>query len=144
MPIDLEFVHHGVGVLYLCHDALTGGELSEANERLLASPDQVRGLRFALVDLRRVTSLEATTDELRSFATQDRRIAAYASTGLLVAVVAEELLGYGLTRMWQAFADGIGWETEVFRSGAAAEAWVRVTLKEKFDVELTTESKLLP
>jgi hypothetical protein len=144
MPVDLEFIHRGVGLLYLCDDPLTGREMSEANERLLASPEEVRGVRFALVDMRRITALEASTDELRAFAEQDRRIAAFASTGLLVAVVAEQLLAYGLTRMWEAFAIEIGWETQAFRAGAAAEAWIRTRLKEKFDIELATESKLLP
>ena len=144
MPVDLEFIHGGAGVLLLCRDVVRGREMNEANELLLGSADRIRDLRFALVDMRRATSVEASTDEIRFFAYQDRRIAAVTPSGLLVAVVAEQPLAYGLARMWEAFADEIAWETQAFWSGAAAETWLRMRVKEKFKVELAVESKLLP
>jgi hypothetical protein len=39
--------------------------------------------------------------------------------------------------MWEAFIEEIGWETKIFPSLAEAQDWVRIRVKEKFQVELS-------
>ena len=40
-------------------------------------------------------------------------------------LVAPADVAFGLARMWEILAEGIGWQTQVFREPAAAEAWAR-------------------
>jgi hypothetical protein len=61
----------------------------------------------------------------------------YAVPGLLVAVVAERNVVFGLTRMWEVFVEGIGWEIKIFPSMAEAQSWIRTRAKEKFQLELS-------
>jgi len=68
---------------------------------------------------------------------QDRQIASYAVPGLLVALVAERNVIVALARMWEAFIEGIGWETKIFPSIAEAQEWIRIRVKEKFQLELS-------
>ena len=67
---------------------------------------------------------------------QDRQIASYAVSGLLVALVAKRNTVFALARMWEAFIEGIGWETKIFPSLAEAQHWVRSRVKEKFQLDL--------
>ena len=68
---------------------------------------------------------------------QDRHIASYAVEGLLIALVAEQSTALGLARMWQAFVEGIGWETKIFPSRAAAETWIGTRVKAKFKLDVS-------
>jgi hypothetical protein len=39
--------------------------------------------------------------------------------------------------MWEAFVEGIGWETKIFPSRAEAETWIRTRVKGKFNLDVT-------
>ena len=56
--------------------------------------------------------------------------------GLLVALIAEQGAVLGLARMWEAFVEGIGWETKIFPTLAEAETWVRDRVKAKFKLDI--------
>jgi hypothetical protein len=137
MPIQLEFLHEGLGVIYRCEGALGLQHFSVANDQLLASPERIRKLKYALID---AVSMEPTffsPSEMDGIVLQDCQIASYAVPGLLVALVAEQDVVFALARMWEAFIEGIGWETKIFPSIAPAQDWVRIRVKEKFLVELS-------
>jgi hypothetical protein len=74
--------------------------------------------------------------EIDGIVLQDRQIASYAVSGLLVALVAEQNVVFALARMWEAFIEEIGWETKISPSMAEAQEWVRIRVKEKFQLEL--------
>jgi hypothetical protein len=137
MPIQLEFLHEGLGVVYRCEGTLGLQHFAVANDRLLASPERMRKLKYALID---AVSMEPTIfspSGMESSVLQDRQIASYAAPGLLVALVAERNVVLALARMWEVFIEGIGWETKIFPSIAEAQDWVRIRVKEKFRVELS-------
>ena len=136
MPIQLEFVHDGLGVIYRCKGTLGLQHFSVANDQLLAAPERMRKLKYALID---AVSMEPTIfspSEMESIVLQDRQIASYAAPGLLVAVVVERNVVFALARMWEAFIEGIGWETKIFPSITEAQDWVRIRVKEKFHLDI--------
>jgi hypothetical protein len=136
MPIQLEFSHDGLGVIYRCEGTLGLQDFSVANDQLLASPERIRKLKYAVVD---AVSMEPTffsASEMDSIVLQDRQIASYAVPGLLVALVAERNVVFALARMWEAFIEGIGWETKIFPSITEAQDWVRIRVKEKFHLDI--------
>ncbi len=47
MPIQLEFVHDGLGVIYRCEGTLGLQHFSVANDQLLAAPERMRKLKYA-------------------------------------------------------------------------------------------------
>jgi hypothetical protein len=137
MPIQLEFTDDGAGVIYRCKGALGLQHFSIANDRLLASPDRIRKLKYILADTASMEAQVFSPSEMDGIVWQDRQIASYAVSGLLVAVVAERNVVFGLARMWEAFIEGIGWETRIFPSIAEAQSWIRTRAKEKFHLELS-------
>jgi hypothetical protein len=96
-----------------------------------------RKLKYALIDAGSMEPTFFSPSEMDSIVLQDRQIASYAVTGLLVALVAERNVVFAFARMWEAFIEGIGWETKIFPSLAEAQDWVRIRAKEKFQVELS-------
>ena len=137
MPIQLEFVHDGLGVIYRCKGTLGLQHFSVANDQLLAAPDRIRKLKYAVIDAALMEPTFFSPSEMDGIVLQDLQIASYAVPGLLVALVAERNVVFALARMWEAFIEGIGWETKIFPSLAEAQDWVRIRAKEKFQVELS-------
>ena len=137
MPIQLEFVHDGLGVIYRCKGTLGLQHFSVANDQLLAVPDRIRKLKYAVIDAALMEPTFFSPSEMDGIVLQDLQIASYAVPGLLVALVAERNVVFALARMWEAFIEGIGWETKIFPSLAEAQDWVRIRAKEKFQVELS-------
>jgi hypothetical protein len=137
MPIQLEFVHDGLGVIYRCEGTLGLQHFSVANDQLLAAPDRIRKLKYAVIDAALMEPTFFSPSEMDGIVLQDLRIASYAVPGLLVALVAERNVVFALARMWEAFIEGIGWETKILPSLAEAQDWVRIRAKEKFQVELS-------
>jgi hypothetical protein len=136
MPIQLEFLDEGLGVIYRCKGVLGLQHFSVANDRLLASPGLIRKLKYVLVDAASMEAQFFSPSEMDGIVLQDRQIASYAVPGLLVALVAEQNVVFALARMWEAFIEGIGWETKIFPSMVEAQDWVRIRVKEKFQLEL--------
>ncbi len=136
MPIELEFPHDGMGVIYRCEGKLSPDHFSYANNRLLEHPERIRKLKYAIVDASSMEPFYFPPSEMERIVQQDRQIASLAVHGLIVALVATQYTVLGLTRMWEAFVAGIDWNTRSFLSLTEAQTWVRVTVKEQFDVDL--------
>jgi hypothetical protein len=136
MPIQLEFAHDGEGVIYRCKGVLGQQHFSVANDRLLASPDRIRKLKYILVDAALMEAQFFSPSEMDGIVLQDRQIASYAVPGLLVAIVVEQAVVFALARMWEAFIEGIGWETKILSSMVEAQEWIRTRVKDKFNLGL--------
>jgi hypothetical protein len=136
MPIQLEFLHEGLGVIYRCEGALRLQHFVAANDQLLASPGRIRKLKYILVDGASMEPTFFSPTEMAGIVLQDRQIASYAVPGLLVALVVKREVVFALARMWEAFIEGIGWETKIFPSIADAQDWVRTRVKDKFKLDL--------
>ena len=56
-------------------------------------------------------------------------------TDVIIAVVADRDLSYGLARMADLMRGEQFWESAVFRERFAAEAWLRERVSERFNIE---------
>ena len=119
MPCTTE-LRDDKGLILSCSGVLTGDELIKMKKGLIT--EQNRGRRYHIADLTAVAKFHITTSEIQAIVEVDKRLAEIAQRGMPVAVVAEDDLGFGLARMWEAFAsNATGWRTMVFRSRKDAE-----------------------
>ena len=123
MPTAMEIVNDGRGLRLIGSGILTGAEMIAATNDLEANPDLFRRLVFGLVDLREVTELRLTGEDVKALAHMDRRLA-LVNPSLCVAVVAPKGVVFGMARMWEVLAEPTGWPTAVFRDMADAEIWI--------------------
>jgi hypothetical protein len=124
MPIEVEVLQDGAGMLLICRGKITGKEKIEIMERLLASPESVSGLRYIVID-QADAALDLSPQDLRILAGQARRLAQIAPATVVAAIIAPREVDYGMARMWQVFVEETGWETMVFRSIDEADSWLR-------------------
>lgn len=143
MPIEIEGRQNGVGVIYHCRGAVTIDHFFQAGLGFLAYPEEIQKWRYCIIDLTSVESMDITTGDIRAVVEQNKRIAAIAVLGPLLAVASPRDLGYGLARMWEALMDQVGWETMTFRSRSEANAWISQRLMQKFGIAFA-ESASVP
>lgn len=136
MPIQIEVRHDAMGVVYHCRGAMIIEDFFAANDSFLATPEEIRKWRYAVIDLSDVESMAINYTDVSRVVTQNANIAGKAVPGVLLAVASPRDYGYGLARMWEALVERVGWETMTFRSLAEAEDWVWRRVKEKFGIDL--------
>jgi len=136
MPIEIQGRQNGLGVIYYCHGAVTIDDFFQAGVAFLAFPEEIKKWRYSIVDLTAVDSMEISSGDIRAVVEQSKRIAVVAVPGPLIAVASPNDLGYGLSRMWEALMDDVGWETITLRSRSEAEHWILERMKEKFGISL--------
>jgi hypothetical protein len=137
MPIRLEFHHESLGVVYRCIGNLNAQHFSGANNQLLDSPDRMRNVKYVIVDAAEMVPQYVSPGEMDRIVLQDRQIASLVAQGLVVAIVAKSNGVLGFARMWEAFIEGIDWETKVVPTIEQAQDWVRIRVKDKFGLEIS-------
>ena len=125
MPLSTEFRSDGRGLELVGSGVLTAQEILEAKRALLRSPERLKDLHYALIDVSNITELRVTHDDVLEFVTADMQIALIVPRQMAVAVVAPTDLAFGVARMWEGFAEVTRWNRHVFRSRAEAEPWLR-------------------
>lgn len=123
MPISTAFTRDGAGLLRTVQGTVTGADFVAAETALLSEQQTIAKLRYALLDFGDATEFSATADEVRLIAKRDAELAALNSQ-VAVAIIAPRDVQFGMSRMWEVFVDGSGWETAVFRDSASAVAWL--------------------
>src|SRR5215510_10508857 len=136
MPIRLEIRQEGAGVILDCSGPLTLLDFDEVQTGFLTSTEKLKQVKYVLVDLTLVDSLNIPYGDMEQLAYGDKRLAESAPPGVLYAVAAPRDLGFGLARMWQVLAERTKWETQVLRSRSEAEAWIRERALEKFGLDI--------
>jgi hypothetical protein len=125
VPYSTEYLSDGRGVQFAGSGVLTAQEVLEAKTGLWRSPERLKGLHYALIDMSDVTEVHITRDDVLEFVVADMQIALIVPRRVGVAIVAPGDLAFGLARMWEVFAEVTHWNTHVFRSRAEAEPWLR-------------------
>jgi hypothetical protein len=125
VAFSTEFLSDGRGLQLVGSSVLTAREILEAKAGLLRSPERLKGLHYALIDLADVTEVHVTHDDILELVAADMQIALVVPRPIAVAVVAPGDLTFGVARMWESFAEVTRWNTYVFRSRAEADSWLR-------------------
>jgi hypothetical protein len=124
MPGTIEFIEDGRGVVFHGSGVLTGQEIVDVRTALQADEARLRRVRYALVLLEDVTTVDLNVEDLRAGAVTDRRLGQLMPHAA-VAIVAPLEHVFGVARMWEAIADVPEWTTYVFRTRSEANAWLQ-------------------
>jgi len=140
MPIDIQILHNGMGILYLCHGAVIGRDFIDVNNRILAFNDYLKQVRYGLVDMTATDDVQISESELLSITAQDKKIAAVVPSASVVAVVAKDDYALRIAHMWESFIEHTGWETMTFRVRWKAESWIIEKVKTNFGIDLVFDN----
>ncbi|MBN2081396.1 hypothetical protein JW859_04220 [bacterium] len=126
MPVEVAFTPDGAGAIVIGTGMVTSQELLSGDKQVYFPEERLRRLKYMLNDYRRTTSTSVTESDLVT-SIQNDMAAAKINPGLVVAVVAEEDLIFGMSRMWETLADvyEVQFKTYTTRSLDDAKAWIK-------------------
>ncbi len=138
MPINVEVLDDGLGVLFVGEGKVNGGDLIEANEKIYSSVERMKKYKYGIIDYSEITQFDVSASEIETIASQDMKASKYIPHGF-VSIVAKQDLEFGISRMWETIIENasLPWETSVFRDKKAAEKWVKQKVKETYNIDLT-------
>ena len=136
MPIEIQYVDGGLGVLYLGKGIVTGEDIINSNKQIFSSEEKMVNNKYGLIDYSNVTQFEVSTSEVEIIASQNKKASEYIPDAV-VAVVAEKDIEFSMTRMWEMVAEntGLQWNIMVFRDREKAEIWIKERVQEKFGID---------
>ena len=129
MPYRIRLLEDGMGILAQGSGKVTLAEIERAKQEFARSAKLSLPRSYLLVDLTEAPEFGLSAAEIRAAAESTIRLSASTfSPGSRAAVIAPTDMAFGVSRMWQVFVEASGMETQVFRSRAAAEQWVKAVI----------------
>jgi hypothetical protein len=101
----------------------TGDDIVRANAEFHAR-EYLPGRRFVVADLSGIEGYEVERTDIGRIVDHNVAVAASAMPDLVVAVVAPDLVPFGMARMWEIQTWQTGWRTKIARSRPEAMAWL--------------------
>jgi len=129
MPMSIDYIGDG-GIIARGEGVVTGSEIKEVNDIIYESPEKIKKIVYQICDLTNVSDISGSNFEIEELAIQDKK-ASEVNPNMFIAIVGEEDLVYGLSRMWEAFAHDSPFETMVFRKMEDAQQWIREKLQKR-------------
>lgn len=128
MPVQVEFLNNDTLIVITGSGVVTEEEYLQAHTVVVGTENRIRGLTGAMSDWSAVVEVEVSAAAIRRVAEHQQHVARLLPAGFPVALVASRDSVYGLSRMWEAYAEGTGWETQLFRERQAALRWLRTRM----------------
>ena len=123
MPYEVIFQKSDGGVITIYSGVVTDEDLLQSANDKCSSVEKIKSYRYALTDCSNVTELKVTTDAVIKNAEIAKSAFAINSNIIFVAAVPTDLM-YGLSRLWQVYADESDRQTKVVRSREEADIWL--------------------
>ena len=123
MPFEIIMSETDGGVITIYSGVVTDEDVIRSVEEKCSSLEKIQSYRYALTDCTNVTEFKVTSKAVMRNAKVAKSAFSVNSDVLLVAVVPTDLM-FGLSRLWQAYADESDHRTTVVRSREEAEKWL--------------------
>ncbi len=127
MTIEIHYTEDRIGLVFSAVGKVTGQDIIDAQEDVYNSAIFMH-LKYWIVDRSQCTEYTVTAEDVARIAEMDNQ-AAKINPHLLVALVSETDLQFGISRMYEAHIDANGFKAMSFRDRATAEKWIRSELK---------------
>ncbi len=124
MPIVNLNTDEGSGVITTFTGDISGNELISAQKERYAPTKKLLLLKYILADFTHTDKLDLCSNDVLQCSNLSM-CASKENPNIYIAAVMNSDLGYGLSRMWQAYTDDIPWNAKVFRTRTEAEEWLR-------------------
>lgn len=129
MPIDRTYFEEQALIVTTATGLVTNEDFLENSNLQMAVLAESSHYRFILADWSQVEKIDTSVAAIQTSARQLASAIKINPRNGFFAIVAFADITYGLARMWQAWAEEIDWEIQLFRTREEAEHW----LNEKMD-----------
>lgn len=134
MSLEVIDVNEGLGNLIIGKGILTEKEYLETLTRHLTQDEnKFKKYRFSLNDYTLVNKVEVQTSAIQMISSKCIA-AAKINPDVIMAIIADTDLLFGLARMAEVLMDETLWEIQVFRDKTEAIDWITQRMKVKFNI----------
>lgn len=133
MAIDYRYTDEGRGMIFTGRGVVDREQFDRLDTNTAIHDVK---LLYMISDLRGVDSMDLSAGEIRHIAEADLRNEAH-KRDIVLAIVGESDVVYGLARMYQVFVDEASWKVKVFRDLEAAKAWINEQTRQGLGREMT-------
>ena len=102
MLTSIDYIEDG-GIIIRVEGLISGNEIKKANDIIYESPDKIKKIKYQICDLTIASDFSASESDIRAISNQDKK-ASEINPNMLIAVVGEKDVIFGLARMWEAFS----------------------------------------
>jgi hypothetical protein len=127
MPVRIEFTKDGMGVVLYHEDVVTGDELFNTISSVY-NDDKYLTLKYWIGDRTGCTEFLPDANYFKKIAELNKK-ESLRNPEMLLALIAPTDLQFGMSRMFEVFADESLFRTKVFRDRNTAEKWIRQELE---------------
>ena len=129
MPEEKKYLSDDYSVEIIGKGVVSGEELyNTAN--VVYSGDTLLKQKYLLINFVHVENLDVSTEDIVKLANQDIA-ASKTNPNILIAIVGEQDVVFGLARMWEAHVYEFAFETMVVREREEAVAWINKKIDER-------------
>ena len=122
MTLSIKRLNDG-GVIITATDTINLSELKNLKNALYRNQHSVKNIHYQMVDYRQAEDLDLAHEDIWLMALQDKA-ALEINPRMLIALVCDRDVTYGLARMWSAYTESTPQNTGVFRSVEQAQEWI--------------------
>ena len=127
MPMSITYLGDG-GIIARGEGVVAGSEIKEVNDIIYESPEKSKKILYQICDLTNVSDISISTSEIEDLSIQDKKASEF-NPNMFIALVGKKDLIFGLSRMWEAFANNSPFDSMVFRKMEDAQEWIRGKLQ---------------
>lgn len=128
MPYQVIYSEKSFGVTTIFSGAIEDEDIIQSCVERTFSKEDMKNLKFIKDDLMDVTDFNVTADGIRTCALFAEKVSDLNKDVAHISIVPSDLL-YGMSRMWQAYADDTEWKMNIAKSREEAEIWLKDNIK---------------
>ncbi|MCE0558357.1 MULTISPECIES: hypothetical protein [unclassified Motilimonas] len=122
MPLSIKRLNDG-GVIIQATGVINVNDIREIKSTLYTDNHSIKNIHYQILDYSQAQDLDLSHEDIWKMALRDKE-ALQINPHMLIAVISEKDVIYGLSRMWNAYTETTPLNTGVFRDLANAEEWV--------------------
>ena len=135
MPVDIRIIDQGLGVMLRTSGTVSGAELVKAHEEFfLENMKPLSTIRYWYADHTEAEFVSFTADHIQQLTEIAVKISQI-NKNIVVSICSPQMLIFGMSRMWETYAERTGWIIKLFRERNEAKAWLREILHEDLTFE---------
>jgi hypothetical protein len=136
MPIEIQYLDEGRGVLWKASGTLTGEDLLAANKEMFSRDISAEPYHYGLFDSTDIAHVKIAPEIMRQNA-RDDVLEARRMPNFVYAIYAASEVAFGFARMWEALVSESGWATHTFRSRSEAIDWLLAQVSSRFGYRIS-------
>lgn len=129
MTVEIRYWDDG-GIHFKGSADVDGNECLKANAALYEDEQSAKNICYQIVDLLEAESYNVTPEQHRLLSEQDEAVMKI-NPSMIVAIVADNKLIYGLNRMYQSYLMGNGENVRLFNTMEDAQSWIQSCIKKQ-------------